>query len=181
MNEDKKIREQHINILKDIFDSDKLFKKSGLDSLDIATQIELGCNNSAIEEAHKKYVSPINWVNMSFCHIYSAIFYKIEENLNPKSEVNSRFLIDQIIDSKIKLKKIASMSSIELCPEKNDTILQQKNIRINKKIEHKTTKRFQCPNCKKRKAQYKYVQLRSFDEGYNTSLTCIECSYKWVI
>ena len=126
--EDKDIRKKHTNILKSILESDKQFKKSTLDASDIATKIEIGCNNTAIEEAHKKYVSPINWVNPDFCIIYSAIFYRIVENLDPKSSVGSRYLIDNIINGVIQPKKIASMNSIELCPEKNNMILEEKKL-----------------------------------------------------
>lgn len=179
--DDKSIRDTHINILKAIFDRDKYFNKAGLNASDIATNIELGCNNAAIKEANSKYVSPVNWVNTEFCTIYSAIFYKVVENIDPKSSVHSRYLMDKIINDDINLKKIAFMESTELCPEKNAMILREKNLRMKEKIIHKTTKRFQCPNCKKRNAQYKYVQLRSFDEGYNTSLTCIECNRRWIL
>lgn len=179
--EDRRVRSGHIKILRLIFEKDPKFISSGLDAKNISKLIELGCNNAAIREAQTKYVSPINWVNKDFCVIYSAIFYKVVENIDPQSSVGSRYLINRIIKEQIPLKKIAFMESTELCPEKNDTILKVKNARMNEKIKHKTTKRFACPNCKKRRAQYKYVQLRSFDEGYNTSLTCIECGQKWVI
>lgn len=181
MEEDKTIRDKHINILTEIFNKDKEFKKSGLNALTISTLIELGCNNASIKEAKTKYVSPINWVNDDFKMIYSSIFYRIVENIDPTSSVKSRYIINKIIKNDINLKKIAYMESVELCPEKNDEILKEKKVRMFKKITHKTTKRYPCPNCKERKAKSKQVQLRSFDEGYNTSLTCINCGHKWVI
>lgn len=181
MMDDKTIRKKHVDILIKIFTKDKEFKKAGLDAVEISTKIEKGCNNASIEEAKKRYVSPINWVNNSFVEIYSSIFYNIVENIDPKSSVGSRHMIDKIIEGSIELKKIALMDSTELCPEKNDELLKEKQLRINKSIHHKTTKRFPCPNCKERKAKSQQVQLRSFDEGYNTSLTCINCGHKWVI
>jgi DNA-directed RNA polymerase subunit M/transcription elongation factor TFIIS len=179
--DDKTIRNKHITILSKILSSDKKFKKSKLDALEISVAIERGCNNAAIKEANKKYVSPVNWVNDDFKFIYSAIFYKIVENIDPKSSVCSRYIIDKIINKDIELKKIALMDSTELCPEKNEMLLKEKRLRISKKIKHKTTKRFPCPNCKERRAKSQQVQLRSFDEGYNTSLTCINCGHKWII
>lgn len=179
--DDKIIRGQHINIIAKILSDDKEFKKSKLDAVEVSTQIERGCNNASITDANKKYVSPVNWINDDFRHIYSSIFYKIIENIDPKSSVKSRYMIDKIINQDIDLKKIALMDSTELCPEKNDMILKEKKLRIGKKIKHKTTKRFPCPNCKERRAKSQQVQLRSFDEGYNTSLTCINCGHKWVI
>ncbi len=179
--EDKTIRDKHINILIKILSNDKEFKKSQLDSNDISIQIEKGLNNASIKEANRRYVSPVNWVNNDFVYIYSSIFYKIVENIDPSSSVGSRYMIDKIIKQDINLKKIAVMDSTELCPEKNEMLLKEKRIRIGKKIKYKTTKRFPCPNCKERRAQSKQVQLRSFDEGYNTSLTCINCGHKWIM
>ena len=178
---DEVIRSSMRQDLKNIFMQDDRFKKFTFEKLDdIVTEIERGCNNFAILTAGRQHVTPINWCNTDFCRIYSAIMFKIKQNLDPTSPVKSKYLINKIHKSKINPYNLAEMDSHDLCPTKSDGIIKERKDRLNMKIEHKTTNRFSCPNCGAKEAQSKNVQLRSLDEGYNLSLTCINCNYKWV-
>lgn len=148
---------------------------------EMAKMIERSCNNEAIIQAKQNHITPINWNNQDFCSIYSAISYRIIQNLDPNSTVGSSYLLNKLANGKIKPINIAKKTSAQLCPEKSADIIKEKNRRLKETIEVRTTQRYPCPNCKKREAQYKNVQLRSLDEGYNLSLTCKYCSHKWVI
>ena len=178
---DAVIRNRHKQILREIFSKDKRFKDDYDRIEDIIEQIEVGCNNAAIRQSHEDHVSPINWSNEDFRMIYSAIFFKVSQNLDPKSPVGSKYLINRIHKGKIDLSELAAYKSDDLCPEKSRKIIEEKNRRLNETIDHKVTERYSCPNCKKNRAQYKQVQLRSLDEGYNTSLDCMECGWHWVV
>jgi DNA-directed RNA polymerase subunit M/transcription elongation factor TFIIS len=177
---DLTIRNRHRTLFREILLKDKLFKNKIAEDLEaIVEAIEKSCHNEAIRNARDKHVSPINWSNSEFCDIYSSIIYKIAQNLDAKV-VGSRYLLKKIADEEIDLKVIATMTSHELCPEKSNAIMEEKNKRINEKVELKSSDRYKCPNCSKHNATYQYVQLRSFDEGYNLSLTCIDCGHRWI-
>ena len=165
--------------IRDVLKKDSRFKEFDYREK-IANLMERGCNNQAIRRSKKDHVSPINWNNEEFRHIYSAVFYRIIENLDPKSQVGSSHLIDSIHSGLIKPEEAAYLSSVALCPEIWKHIVKELHKRINEKIKAKTTTQYKCPNCQKRKATYRLVQLRSLDEGYNTSLTCDNCSYHWI-
>lgn len=174
------IRKRHVALIRDTLLKDKLFKKKTEDEGNtIAELIEKSCHNESIRNSQDKNVSPINWSNSEFCDIYSAIIYKLIQNMDVNI-VGSRYLIKKLANDEIDLKNIAKLSSHELCPEKSDAIIEEKNKRINEKVELKSSDRYKCPNCSKHNATYQYVQLRSFDEGYNLSLTCIDCGHRWI-
>lgn len=165
--------------IREVLLADKRFKKMEYEKLEkIVQDIEVGCNNTAIRKSHN--IHPINWSNIEFRAIYGAIFYKMIENLNKDSSIKNSYIIDKLYDSPEIAGDLGNMTSFQLCPEKSSQIIEERNTRLNETIEHKTTTRYPCPSCKSKKAQYQNVQLRSLDEGYNLSLTCIECGYKWI-
>lgn len=177
---DVTLRNRHITLIRDTLLKYKLFKNKDEDEVNtIAESIEKSCHNESIRNSRDKNVSPINWSNSEFCDIYSAIIYKIIQNLD-HNIVGSKYLLKKIANGEIDLKTIATLSSHELCPEKSDAIIAEKNKRINEKVELKSSDRYKCPNCSEHNATYQYVQLRSFDEGYNLSLTCIDCGHRWI-
>lgn len=179
-NADITIRNRHITLIKMVLLKDKLFKKKTEEEVvAIAESIEKSCHNESIRNSRDKHVSPINWSNSEFCDIYSATIYKIVQNLD-NNVVGSKYLLNKVANNEIDLKTIATLSSHELCPEKSDALIEEKNKRINEKVEFKSSDRYKCPNCSKFNATYQYVQLRSFDEGYNLSLTCIDCGHRWI-
>lgn len=165
--------------IRDVLLQDKRFKKMNIEELDVIVKdIEIGCNNEAIKRSHD--IHPINWVNIKFREIYGSVFYKMIENLNPDSSVNSTHLIDKLYKKPSIASKLGGMNSFKLCPEKSKQIIENRNVRLNEVMEHKSSKRYPCPMCKAKKAQYQKVQLRSLDEGYNLSLTCMECGFRWI-
>lgn len=184
MSEDEQIRQRYRLQLQNVFREYYINKNSEYDEEKIqkmCSEIELSCNNKAIVIAKEKNISPINWNNPDFCCVYSSLLYRISENLDPQSAVQSEYLITQILTGKVKPKNVVNMTSAEMCPERNQKIIEEKRIRLNKKVDQKESTRYQCPNCKKKKTKHQPVQLRSFDEGYNLSITCLNCGYGWVI
>jgi len=153
----------------------------------IIKDLERGCNNRAIRKSLEESVTPIWWTNSEYCEIYSSTVYKLVQNLNPKSEVGSDHLIYLILNSfftkdrAIKISMIADMHSNEMCPEKSQPIIQEHQKRLHKKIKVKTTNRYPCPKCGRRKATRQEKQLMSFDEGTNISLTCTYCNFHWIL
>lgn len=179
--EDRKIRGIYLNSILSILQQYKGAERIPYATLEqYAKQIEHGCNNLSIEQARSRHITPINWNNMRFCDIYSSNMYKIKQNLDPNSEVNSTYLIDGILSGKINPKNVGYMKSEELCPEKSEQIVNERKTRLNNRIEVKTTKEYKCHNCGQRKCQFKRVQLRSLDEGYQKSITCMNCGNHWV-
>jgi len=147
----------------------------------IINELERGCNNKAIRRATLEKVKPRWWTNEYYCEIYASIVYKMAMNINPDSEVGSSHLMKLILGNRIKLSAVADMHSNELCPEKSYPIIQKMSERLHKRVEVKTTKRYKCPQCKKKEAQVQEKQLRSFDEGTNICLTCIHCGKRWIL
>jgi len=179
---DAVVRNRYKQLIREALKKDKRFEKYDYGKFEeIVDEIELGFNDAAVQQAQREHVSPINWSNNDFRCIYSSIAFKVLQNLDPKSPVKSKYLLTSLYKKKIKPFDLAFSKSDDLCPEKSEKIIAEMNRRLDEKVEHKTTTRYKCPNCKKSRAQHEYVQLRSFDEGYNSSLTCIECGHKWVL
>ena len=71
------------------------------------------------------------------------------------------------------------MSSEELCPGLNSEIEAEIELRRNQKIKRKTSSRYECHNCHKRKTHIEERQTRSFDEAATTFITCVNCGHQW--
>jgi DNA-directed RNA polymerase subunit M/transcription elongation factor TFIIS len=71
------------------------------------------------------------------------------------------------------------MSSEELYPGRTKDIRDEIELRRNQKIKYKTSSRYECHECHKRKTRIEERQTRSFDEAATTFITCVNCGHQW--
>ena len=174
-------RRSIILLIADILQKNKKFKnKSRKDQDDIIIKIELSCFNHTINKSDKLLIYK-NWDNSKFLCQYQLSCNKVTKNLDIESEVNSCYLIDKVIDGKIDLDTIAELSSDKLCPDKSNNIKENLSLRNQQKLHYKTSTLYKCSNCGKKETILKQIQIKSLDEGFSTSLTCIFCNKNWVI
>lgn len=153
---------------------------SYLDIQQKVINIELSCYEETINKSNE-YLYIKSWSNPKFEHLYRLYTNKITKNLDIESEVGCSYLIDLIINNKIDIKKIASMSSFELCPIKSKDIRKKIHDRNNSKLEYKISNNYTCSNCKKKSVIMTEVQIRRIDEASSLSLTCTFCQKNWII
>lgn len=143
-------------------------------------EIEKSCYNETVKKSEELLIYK-SWDNEKFIYLYQLYCNKITKNLDEESEVKSNYLINQIIDNKIDIAKIASLSSEDLCPDKSVNIKNTLKLRNEQKLNYKTSTLYKCKNCGKKEVKIQEYQGRSLDEGSNLSLTCNFCNYNWVI
>jgi DNA-directed RNA polymerase subunit M/transcription elongation factor TFIIS len=161
---------------------DAIFEKDVDNRDDIIAGIEKGIYNFSLTLA-TKYSVIKKWENPEFAEIYKDIAYKILVNLDKDSYVANPKLMEKVLSDEVKPSKLAGMTSQELHPEKWEALFQEKLKKTNMKYENNlaTTDFYKCPKCKKARATFYQVQLRSADEPMSTLLNCLECGYDWRI
>ena len=166
MSLDKKIRDENIKILNEIFKKNKMPKK--FDSL--AKEIEEGIHNFSYDYAEN------NNTLFLFESIYSDKFEKMKCLLN-----TSKFIIDSLKEKKIKPRELAFLKPEELNPDKYADIITKKEIEEFKKSNQATTDAYKCPKCKQRKCSVEEKQTRSGDEPATVYVECKnpDCGYKF--
>ena len=147
----------------------------------ISKKIELSIYNYSKDISKIRNVLPL-WTNDIFKHIYKNKSISLYTNINSKSYINNKLLIDKIIKNKISIDNIAHMSSQEIFPEYWKKILDEQNKRYKLMWEDEQeamTDQFKCGKCKKKKCTYYELQTRSADEGMTTFITCLTCGNFW--
>ena len=147
----------------------------------ISVNIERGIFNYSIKRAREKNVVR-KWENKYFVRIYSNRFRTINNNLNPKMTTCNKELFNDIINKKIKSKKLSYMNHQEMYSTLwkklvDDKIKRSKNL-ISEDMSCATDE-FKCYRCKKRKCTYYQLQTRSADEPMTTFVTCLNCGNRW--
>lgn len=191
-------RLKSIDLLIDILENDTQASELGQEIIDeLSQKIESSCNNANIDLAKQRHI-PIYWDNQTFYEQYSSIVFRVLMNIDPNSSINKykspeigRYCISQIIkcgnaliwktDPPFDLNRIGYLMEDELNPHINQPYKDQIKIRSEQIITYKTTKMYQCPQCKKNDAKERRNQTRSSDEGYTIFLTCQICDYRWRI
>ena len=140
----------------------------------------MSCYNETVNKSIDKLIYK-SWDNEKFIYLYQLSCNKITKNLDQQSEVKSDYLINQILDKKININTIASLSSDNLCPDKSINIKNNLKLRNEQKLNYKTSTLYKCKNCGKKEVKIQEYQGRSLDEGSNLSLTCNFCNYNWVV
>lgn len=169
-----------ILLIANILEINNLFKILNKKQQDkIIINIEKSCYNETLKKAEELLIYK-SWENEKFCYLYQLYCNKITKNLDISSEVKSDYLFNQIINDLIDINNIASLSSDQLCPDKSENIKKNIRLRSDQEIKTKTSSLYTCPNCHKKETKLKMVQLRSLDEGYNISLTCVFCNFNWI-
>jgi len=175
------IRRKIILLLAELLEENKEFKKKDKEEQDnIIIGIEQSCYNASIKKSNELLIY-INWENSKFNYLYQLFCNKVTKNIDPNSEVKDDYLINQIINNEIDILTIADLPSDKLCPNKSNDIKQNLRIRNQQKLNYKTSTLYVCRNCGKRETQIKEYQGKSLDEGSNLSLTCLFCTFHWLI
>jgi DNA-directed RNA polymerase subunit M/transcription elongation factor TFIIS len=106
---------------------------------------------------------------------YDYICFNVISNLDKNSDVNSSYLLSQIIEEKISPIELAGMNSYQLCPAATENIFNELKKKSGVEVSLKTTDLYQCKNCKSNKCLIKRHQNRSSDEGIGTRILCLVC------
>jgi DNA-directed RNA polymerase subunit M/transcription elongation factor TFIIS len=176
-----KLRRAILILIAEIMQKNARFKTLDREEQDnIIIEIELSCYNETIKKSDDKLIYK-SWDNDKFIYLYQLSCNKITKNLDQNSEVKSDFLINQILDKKININSIGSLTSDELCPDKSINIKNTLKLRNEQKLNYKTSTLYKCKNCGKKEVKIQEYQGRSLDEGSNLSLTCNFCNFNWVI
>lgn len=187
--EDNSIRQKNIDIIYKILISNtnninvKLIES-------VARQIERSCYNVTIIRClNENQRRTFN--NQTLLNWYSMNVYRVVSNLDPASHINSSYLITQIINyikyhdscenhDYIDPKKVGTLTSEQLYPDKIKELKEQLEIRRKQKIIEKTSNLYKCGKCHHDETKFKEVQFRAADEGTSLSITCTRCSHHWV-
>ena len=173
-------RRNIILLIAEILQQNNEFKLlSYSDQCNIVILIEKSCYDKTIQKSNEDMIY-INWENPKFVYLYQLIISRITKNLDCNSEVNSEYLIDNIINKSINIDNIASMSSEELSPGKVLSIKQTLELRRNQKLNYKTTSLYTCRHCKSKKCTMRTQQMRSLDEGFTIILNCTVCGFRFL-
>jgi DNA-directed RNA polymerase subunit M/transcription elongation factor TFIIS len=123
-----------------------------------------------------------DWNNSIFKNLYMQKIMSIYLNINKKSYLKNKSFHSRIMDGKIELQKISSMSNYDIFPDNWKDIIEKKCKQDKLKYELKPeamSTLFKCRKCGSRETSYYEVQTRSADEPMTQFVTCIKCNNKW--
>jgi transcription elongation factor S-II len=116
------------------------------------------------------------WDNTQFVLIYINKFKVIFHNIkNP-------IILKKIQSREFEPHRLAFMNHIDLLPEKWNTKIEEKRLRLENKFFPKieaSTDNFTCGKCKSNACTYYQLQTRSSDEPMTTFVTCTKCGNRW--
>jgi DNA-directed RNA polymerase subunit M/transcription elongation factor TFIIS len=109
-------------------------------------------------------------------NIYNDKIYEILNNLDNKSKIYNKNLLDNIKkkDSKF-IKSIPFLQSYELYPDKWGKIIEKAQLKEYKKNNIAATDAYKCGKCGERKCKVTQMQTRSADEPMTVFVTCLVC------
>jgi len=137
--------------------------------------IEISIFNFTIQNAKSKRIVR-KWNNEFFVLIYLNKFKSILHHLK-KDEI-----IEKLNTREWSSHDIAFKDFVELMPEKWDTKIKEKEMRLENKFFPKveaSTDNFTCGKCKSKACTYYQLQTRSADEPMTTFVTCTNCGNRW--
>jgi DNA-directed RNA polymerase subunit M/transcription elongation factor TFIIS len=171
------IRRNKILIFGEILSKYAQFKELKYDAKHaLICDLERSCYNAAIDKTQDLIKS---WTNSIFENLYHHICFNVISNLDPDSDVNSRYLGDSILNDKILPHLVGKLSSRELCPEKYIEYDENINKRSNSASIVKTTELYTCHKCKRKQCTLENVINRSIDEGTSLVVHCMFCGNSW--
>lgn len=152
-----------------------------LDNIVISRNIEKNVYNYTIDLAKKKGIKRL-WSNEIFRELYLSKIRSIYSNIDENSYVNNKNFKQNILDNKIDIDNISTLSMYDIFPE-NWSYLIEKKTKIDKiKLEFKPeamTDQFKCRKCGSRSTSYYEVQTRSADEPMTQFINCLTCGNRW--
>lgn len=149
------------------------------DQEEFVSRMERDCFNKVVNNCIMDGIDRF-WTNPVFRQRYSAEIYKLLANLDVSSSVNSSWLVEKIIDGSIDPSKIATMSSIDLCPEASKSEREMIELRKNQNVTHKVSRNYICRKCGGNETKLYEKQTRAADESSTIFKLCIICDFCWV-
>ena len=141
----------------------------------IVKNLEKSIFNYSIKEADNQNIVK-KWDNKYFTIIYIDRLRSIMKNLK-----NEKFY-EKVCSKEINPERLASISHIEMNPDKWKDLINKKKIRqenlYSPKLEANTDN-FTCRKCNSKQCSYYQLQTRSADEPMTTFVTCINCGNRW--
>jgi DNA-directed RNA polymerase subunit M/transcription elongation factor TFIIS len=144
----------------------------------IIKYLERGCLNRSIEKS-KTYNIRCVWTNEKFIDLYHSICYKVSCNIDSTSSVESNYIIQKIMNNGVKSINVANMTSKELCPKKYEQLDKKLNKRTNLERKIKFSEMYRCSKCKRNQTTTERRYARSWDEGTDLTINCVNCGYSW--
>ena len=137
--------------------------------------IEISIFNYTVQKSKEDRVIR-KWTNEYFVLIYLNKFKSILFHLkNPN-------IIQKITNHEIISQDIVFKKYMDLMPEKWNTKIKEKEMRLENKFFPKveaSTDNFTCGKCKSKACTYYQLQTRSADEPMTTFVTCTNCGNRW--
>lgn len=140
-----------------------------------SANLEKGIFNYCLNEAKNRKVVK-KWDNPYFIQIYVDHLRSIYSNLNNK------YILEQIENGSIKPHTVAFMTHQEFEPDKWKHLIDAKSKRNKNKFEtniEAATDTFTCRKCRTNKCTYYQMQTRSADEPMTVYISCCNCGYRW--
>jgi len=147
--------------------------------LEILKYLERGCYHSTRKKGNKKGLS-ISWDSDNFTLLYHDICYKVAMNINPDSAVGSTYLTELILSGDIHPRKVAAMTSQEMCPELYIAIMEKIEL-MNEGVKIKTSKLYYCARCRRNETILSIIYNRSGDENSSLVCSCVFCGHQWTM
>ena len=127
---------------------------------------------------------------IDYCNIHGSSLYLVEtykhkaddiiSNIDfNNTDINNKYIFEEIKNKKIDLENIVYMQPYELNPDNWKVIIDRRNLIEDKKTNIATTDRYTCRKCGVNKCTIYQIQTRSCDEPITTFVTCITCGNSW--
>lgn len=149
---------------------------------ELVIELERCCFEHANIVALGEGIAPIGEL---FDDIYGLICYRISSNLDPTHSIYDtnvavkKKIGQRLLDGEITISEFVNMTSTEMLPEKYEEM--KARIEISKTVTEtkKSSSLYRCRVCKENKCSMENLYNRSFDEGTNLRITCLNCGFQW--
>ncbi len=140
--------------------------------------IEKSCYDNAVDIAEQELLHA-DFSSQAFEHLYRTQVMRITKNIDLDSEVGDDYLAMGLLGGTIDPTTVAKLENKDLCPVKNEQLLENLNTRLNQHVTLKTSSLYRCHKCGHRETTIQSKQMRSLDEPTTLIITCMFCHYKW--
>ena len=147
----------------------------------ISKDIEQGIYNYTLDYTENKNISN-DLENEIFRKIYTNKCISIYSNLNKKSYIQNKRLLQRLKDGEFEASQLAFINPQTTFPENWKKLIDEKYKRDKILYEVRTeqaTDIYKCGRCKKRMCTYYELQTRSADEAITIFVTCLNCGKRW--
>ncbi len=142
--------------------------------------IEKSCYDDTIAIAEHEML-PKDFAYLPFEQLYRTRIMRITKNLDVNSEVGDEHLATGLLSGAIDPTTVSKLENKDLCPSRNEKILEEFSTRMNTSITLKTSSLYKCRQCGHKETTVRSMQMRSLDESQTIILCCTFCGYKWFI